>query len=99
MMERTTSTDLAVAYALWATVGLLLAASWVASPLAAAPDWVGRQVGYTACIVSAIAAVVHIRYYTIRVCRLIRNLHGVSTADRPAAVTDMPEQRGVFPIR
>lgn len=72
MIERTTSTDLVVAGALWATVALLYVAAGIL--VLAGHPYKGILVAEIACGVSAYAAVRTIRCYAVRMCELVRRL-------------------------
>lgn len=67
--------------ACWLAVVGLMALAWVAW-LLGAPMLFSVLVGQTACAMSAVAAVVQIRCYSARVCRLIRVTAGI---ERPGA--------------
>lgn len=56
--------------ALWATVFILVAASWVM--MLTGHSGVTHALGYTACTLSAVAAVAHIRCYAVRGLGVIR---------------------------
>lgn len=72
MHYRTTSTDFALACGAWAaTVLTFLAAALVL--ILGGGRW-GIYVAEVGCGLSALAAVVHIRYYSARLSELVRNM-------------------------
>lgn len=67
-------TTLAV-YLLWAWVAATLAASW--SLMLSGTPHIAYLFGATSCVSTGVAIVASMRCYTLRVCQLIRNLHGL----------------------
>ena len=66
----------------WAIVAALLAGAWVVlMSTRPGPRAIGLLLATTGCALSAFAAVLSIRRYAVRICCLIRNLHGVNTGD------------------
>lgn len=68
----------------WVGVALLIGLGWyvaLAGPRVQAA-LVGGMCAATGCALSAVAAVLSIRRYASRICRLIRNLHGVDAVER-----------------
>lgn len=66
----------------WGTVAALIVGAWLVLMSAEPGPWtLGMLLALSGCALSALAAVLSIRRYVSRTCRLIRNLHGVETAD------------------
>lgn len=80
MNDRKTSTCTVVAYALWTTAALLLAAAW--GMCLAGLYHRATLLGLTACAVSAVAAVAHVRCFAIRLSCIVRRLWGVEVSDQ-----------------
>jgi hypothetical protein len=67
-------------YAAWIFTTLLLGAAWLSY-------WsnehrLGEMLGYTACVGSAVAAVLHIRCFVLRAMALMRRLAERDASDR-----------------
>lgn len=72
MIERIISRDAVMAYTLWAVTVL----TFICAGVVLAHDhlaW-GVFLAEVACGISAFAAVMHIRFYAVRACELIRNI-------------------------
>lgn len=84
MDDQYVSRALMTAIAAWTTVLLLMVFAWVIALNDPSRQWliVGGLMAASACSLSAVAAVLSIRRYASRICRLIRNLHGVDAGDR-----------------
>ena len=88
MIDTKTSKALVIAYALWAVTALLLAQGWV---LLALDYWrPAVMMGLTGCAMSAVAAVAHIRSFSIRVLTVIRRLHGIDGDHEPQGLRRVP---------
>lgn len=74
----------------WVATAALLVAAWMAWALGG-PDsiYFALLIAETACVTSAVAAVLQIRTYSARVCRLIRVTHGIEHP-RDAEVRGLP---------
>lgn len=79
----------AVAYGTWVLAILLLLAAWVVSALVS--EWVGDLLATTAACFFAAAAVAQVRWYLVRMSRLIR----VAGQQGAANKGDPPGPRGV----
>ena len=66
----------AIAYVMWAVVKILITAAW-ATWLFDERNPVSYMLGFTACIMTGVAVILHFRYYTLRVCNLIRASCGI----------------------
>lgn len=68
-----------VAAALWVLVGSLIGSAWLV--VAFAPgnwEWAGLLAA-TGCATSALAAVAHLKVYSVRLCSLIRVTSGLES--------------------
>lgn len=75
--------------AAWGTVWATMIAAWVVA-YAAPQCWLlAAMLGATSCTLSALVVVLSMRRYTIRICRLIRNVHGVPD-ERPQGLRGLP---------
>ena len=74
----------AVAYGTWLIASLALAAAWAVSAWASA--WVGNLLATTAACLFAAAAVAQVRWYLVRLSRLIRlaGQQGAARQDDPS---------------
>lgn len=77
MHDTAVSLNRIVLPALWGAVISLVAASWVT--MLTGHHGLTHVLGYTACTLSAVAAVAHIRCYAVRAVNVIRILVGVET--------------------
>jgi hypothetical protein len=77
----------------WAVVVLLMAAAWTVV-LFDHDHWPeGLMLGFSSCATSAVAGVLHIRSYMVRMCALIRAAHRTDLSERDS------EQLGLHPVR
>lgn len=75
----------------WATTALMLLVAWTAWILGGPEHaYFALLVAETACATSAVAAVLHLRCYSARICRLVRVANGL---ERPGDA----EVRGIGP--
>lgn len=82
-----------MAAASWVAVAALLLAAWVACAAGGSEHiYIAILIAETACVMSAIAAVLNLRCYAARICRLIRLMNGVE-APRDAEVRDFSRRR------
>jgi hypothetical protein len=70
----------------WATVFLLTGAAWVAALVRPEQVPIWGMLALTAGVLAPLAAVLTIRRYVVRVCRLIRNTRGYDEGERLHAV-------------
>lgn len=72
------SRGVVVAAAGWAITGLMLMVAWTAW-IVGGPQHIyfALLVAETACATSAVAAVLHLRCYSARICRLVRVANGL----------------------
>lgn len=81
MHDSQVSASKVITAVLWVWTGAILAAAWTV--------WVFDQkdlsamFGFTACASSAVAATSQIRCYTLRVCGLLRVVHGLDESAPP----------------
>lgn len=87
MVERPTTVDAVTTKCLWGVVALLVAASWVSTLLGHDPF--ARQFGFTACATSALAAVLQIRRWFVRVNELIRHMHSAEHSSAAVGVRSL----------
>lgn len=87
------SRGVVVTAAAWLATGMLLLVAWLAWAMGPVENvHFAVLVAETACVVSAVAAVAHLRCYAARICRLIRV---TSALERPhdAEVREFPPRR------
>jgi hypothetical protein len=72
------SRGVVVAAAGWLATGLLLVVAWIAWAAGDAENvHLAVLIAESACVLSAVAAVLHLRCYAARMCRLIRVANGL----------------------
>lgn len=81
------SRHLAIAIALWTATFALIAAAWALRIVSPELWQWSALLGFTACALSAVSAVLHVKAYLVRVCNLVRNTSG------------LPEARGFRTVR
>lgn len=78
MTDRSLSTCTTATYALWSLVAIGLGATTLS--LWENHDRLAAGLGLATCIITALAVVATVRYFTLRVCGLIRIVHGLEGA-------------------